>query len=78
LKYGGYKQIYLEYQSPLVFERSYENERIYIAVNVSGQQETVDLNGYGNNGLMDLLLEQRIFDLRHIQLEPHTARILKG
>jgi glycosidase len=78
LKYGGYKQIYLEYQRPFVFERSYENERIYIAVNVSDQHEAVDLSGCGNSGLLDLLLEQRIFDLGHIQLEPHTARILKG
>jgi glycosidase len=77
LKYGGYKQIYLEYNRPFVFERSYENERIYIAVNVSDQHETVDLSGYSKNGFIDLLLDQRIFDLRHIQLEPHTARILK-
>ncbi|MDR0290361.1 MAG: alpha-glucosidase C-terminal domain-containing protein, partial [Treponema sp.] len=78
LKYGAYKQIYLDYQRPFVFERSYENERIYIAVNVSDQCETVDLSGYSNSGFLDLLLEQRIFDPRHIQLEPHTARILKA
>jgi glycosidase len=77
LRYGGYKQIYLEYQRPFVFERSYENERIYIAVNVSDQHENVDLSGCSNSGLLDLLLEQRIFDLRHVQLPPHTARILK-
>jgi glycosidase len=78
LKYGAYKQIYLEYSRPFVFERSYENERIYIAVNVSDQHEVVNLGEYGNNGFFDLLLEQRIFDPRHIQLEPHAARILKG
>jgi glycosidase len=77
LKYGGYKQVYLEYNRPFVFERSYENERIYIAVNVSDKPEMIDLSEYSNSGFLDLLLEQRIFDLRHIQLEPHTARILK-
>jgi glycosidase len=77
LKYGAYRQIYLDYQRPFVFERSYENERVYIAVNASDQVEAVDLSGYSSNGFLDLFLEQRIFDLRHIQLDPHTARILK-
>jgi glycosidase len=77
LKFGNYKQIYLEYNRPFVFERSYENERIYIAVNVSDHSETVDLSRHGS-GFLDLISEQHVSDSRNIQLEPHTSRVLKA
>jgi glycosidase len=77
LKYGKYKQIYMEYRRPFVFERSCENERVYIAVNIADHNETIDLSDCGHRGLWDLLWEEQVFDLNHIQLKPHSARILK-
>jgi glycosidase len=82
LKYGNYKQIYWEYNRPFVFERSYENsyqrsERIFIAVNISDHDETIDISGCNSNALRDLLCEEQITNLHHIQLKPHSARILK-
>jgi glycosidase len=80
LRYGSYRQIYLDYQRPFVFERSCEDERIYIAVNTADHDEVVNLSAHGNahcNGeLWDLLQGERI-NAAHIQLRPHSARILK-
>jgi len=78
LKYGSYRQIYLDYQRPFVFERSCENERIYVAVNVAGYDDAVNLSAHCNGGLWDLLQGERINASHHIQLRPHSARILKG
>jgi glycosidase len=77
LKYGGYKQIYWEYNRPFVFQRSFENENIYIAVNISEHDETIDLSRHGGGGFYDLLSEERISNINQIQLKPHSARILK-
>ena len=44
LKYGGYRQVYLEYRRPFVFERFYESERIFVAVNIADNEDTVDLS----------------------------------
>ena len=76
LKYGGYRQIYLEYRRPFVFERSCENERIYVAVNISGNDEVIDLGNYGR-GFRDLLPGERILNPHHIIMKPYSARILK-
>ncbi|MDR0475471.1 MAG: alpha-amylase [Treponema sp.] len=76
LKYGNYKQVYLEYKRPFVFERSFENERIYIAVNISDRNETIDL-GFDKNDFWDLLCEERLSNFRRIQIRPHSARVLK-
>jgi glycosidase len=78
LKYGSYKQIYLDYNRPFVFERSYENERIYIAVNIADHHETVNLNAYNSAGFWDLLQEEQISSPGYIHLTPHSARILKA
>ncbi len=77
LKYGDYHQIYLEYQRPFIFLRTYENERIYILVNINAWDESVSINSSNNNSFWDLLNEVYIGDPRHIQLKPHSARILK-
>jgi glycosidase len=77
LRYGSYRQIYLDYRRPFVFERSYENERIYIAVNVSAQDEAVNLSAYCRGGLLDLLRGELISAAHNVQLKPHSARILK-
>jgi len=77
LKYGNYKPIYLEYNRPFVFERSWENERILAAVNTADNDETINLSAHGNSGFFDLLREEHINNPRHIQMKPYSARILK-
>ena len=76
LKYGGYRQIYLEYRRPFVFERSCENERIYVAINIAGNDEVINLGNYGS-GFRDLLPGERISNPHHIKMKPYSARILK-
>jgi glycosidase len=77
LRYGSYRQIYLDYQKPFIFERSYENERIYIAVNISDHDEAVNLHSHCNGGFWDLLHGEQIFTSHHIHLKPHSVRILQ-
>jgi cyclomaltodextrinase / maltogenic alpha-amylase / neopullulanase len=77
LKYGKYKHIYLEYNRPFVFERFWENERIFIAVNIADNDETINLSAHSNSGFFDLLREEHIYDSRHIQMKPYSVRILK-
>jgi len=77
LKYGNYKHIYLEYNRPFVFERSLENERILVAVNIADNDETINLSAHSNSGFFDLLQEERINNARHIQMKPYGVRILK-
>ena len=77
LKYGNYRQIYLDYQRPFVFERSIENERIYVAVNIADNDAVIDLSAHCKGSFLDLLLEEHIADTRHIQVKAHSARILK-
>jgi glycosidase len=77
LKYGNYKQIYLDYNRPFVFERSYENEQIYIAVNIADYDEVINLSACNSTGFLDLLQEEYIPVPDRIQLKPHSARVLK-
>ena len=77
LKYGIYKHVYLEYRRPFVFERSYEGERIIIAVNIGEYDETINLSNCGFNGFWDLLWEERIVTPHNIKMKPHSVRILK-
>ncbi|MCL1931190.1 MAG: alpha-amylase family glycosyl hydrolase [Treponema sp.] len=78
LRYGSYRHIYLDYQRPFVFERSCENERIFVAGNIADHDEDINLSKYCNGGFWDLLQEERINTAHNIQLKPHSARILKG
>jgi len=77
LKYGSYRQIYLDYQRPFIFERSCENERILVAVNIADKDEVVDLSAHCKGGVLDLLLQEHITSARSIQLKSHFVRILK-
>lgn len=76
LKYGGYKQVYLEYNQPFIFERGYENERIFIAVNVSDECKRIDLSKYDCNELTDLLSEERLSS-GNIEIKPRRTMALK-
>jgi len=77
LKYGSYKQIYLEYQRPFIFERCHENERIFIAVNITGNEESINLSEHSNGGFVDLLRGELHHIAQHIQMEPYSMLILK-
>jgi glycosidase len=81
LRFGSYKQIYLEYNRPFVFERSCEDENIYVAVNIADRNEIINLNECSNlhcgSGLWDLLCNEPVLDPGCIQIKPHSARILK-
>ncbi|MCL2070265.1 MAG: alpha-amylase family glycosyl hydrolase [Treponema sp.] len=77
LKYGNYQQIYLEYNRPFIFERSYENEQIYVAVNIADCEEVIDLSVQSGSGLWDLLQEENVFAPHNIQMKPHSVRIIK-
>ncbi|MDR1739853.1 MAG: cyclomaltodextrinase [Bacteroidales bacterium] len=78
LKYGSYRQIYLEYQCPFVFERSYENERVFLAVNITDTNKIINLNHCGPGEFLDLLSEESFYNPAHIDIKPYSARILKG
>ena len=77
LKYGSYKQIYLEYQRPFVFERRYENERIFVAVNITDNEQSINLSGHSNDVLVDLLQGERLHTMQNIQMKPHSVLVLK-
>ena len=78
LKYGNYQHIYWEYKRPFVFGRFYENERIYIAVNIADHDEVINLSAQYNGRFWDLLQEEPVFNSHRIQMKPHSVRILKG
>ena len=77
LKYGSYRQICLDYHRPFIFERCYEDEKIYVAVNIGDSDEAVNLGAYNRTGFLDLLSEQKILNPKRIMLKPYSARILK-
>jgi cyclomaltodextrinase / maltogenic alpha-amylase / neopullulanase len=77
LKYANYKHIYLEYNRPFVFERFFENDRIFVAVNIFDNDETISLSAYNNSSFFDLLYGEHINNSHHIQMKPYSVRILK-
>jgi glycosidase len=77
LKYGGYRQVFIAYQRPFVFERFDDTERIFVAVNSAAKDEVVDVSGWGAAGYTDLLSGDQVFaDL--MPMAPCSARILKA
>ena len=79
LKYGGYRQVFLEYQRPFVFERFYRDERIFVAINIRDCIGAIDFNRYNSGGFVDLLSGKQIkaSDVHTIQIPPYSALILK-
>jgi cyclomaltodextrinase / maltogenic alpha-amylase / neopullulanase len=77
LKYGNFKQIYLEYQRPFVFERSFENERIIIVVNIANREDTINLNVNNYCKFFDLLQKEVVFPSNNIYMKPFSVKILK-
>jgi len=77
LKYGNYKQVYIKYNRPFVFERSYEKESVLVAVNISNRDEAINLSTSSSKGFVDLLNGEHIISPNYVQMKPHSARILK-
>jgi glycosidase len=80
LRHGGYRQVYLEYHKPLVFERRYDDERIFVAVNIGNRHEHINLAEEHHGNLLDLLSGVWIqqFETHYIPIEPYSARIIKA
>ena len=80
LKFGGYRQAYLEYHRPFVFERFCDSERIFTAVNVGDNADTLNLNKHHSGGFVDLLSDERVGAQAagNIPIPPHSVRILKA
>jgi len=76
LKYGVYKQIYLEYNRPFIFERSYENERIFIAVNIASRDEELNFYSHCKKRLIDLFTGECVSN-HQIMMKPFSVKILK-
>ncbi|MDR0464706.1 MAG: alpha-amylase [Treponema sp.] len=76
LKYGSYKKLYLEYDCPFMFKRSYENQRIIVAVNIKDRDDFIDLNSHCINELTDLLSGECITP-QYYMIKPHSVLILK-
>ena len=73
LKYGGYRQVQLAYHKPFIFERFLDGDRVFIAVNIGGDTEYIDLSV--NCDLVDLLSGQR-YGSAGIRIAPHSSMIL--
>jgi len=76
LRYGAYRQLYLEYHRPFVFERSCEDERVFTAINIAEQEDAVSLGEGCGEAVMDLLSNERFDANEPIPIAPCTARIL--
>jgi glycosidase len=80
LKYGSYRQIFLEYQKPLVFERVYNNERILVSVNIGGQHEYLNLSEHLRGEFTDLLSGEHFYSdsAKSLAVFPYSSRIIKA
>jgi len=80
LKYGSYREIYLEYHKPLVFERYINNERIFVSININEYHEYLDLSKIHGGGFTDLLSGEKIHhhSICNIPVAPYSSRILKA
>ena len=78
LRLGSYRQVFLEYRKPLVFARQYEDECVYVAVNIGGGQECVDLAREHRGSFLDLLSDELIQEgsAHAIPVAPYSTRIV--
>jgi glycosidase len=78
LRQGDYKQVYIQYKRPFIFERTVQNETIVVAINSSGRTEIVNLSQYRSkfyDMLNDEVIEPR--NLAKLSLSPHWGRVLR-
>jgi cyclomaltodextrinase / maltogenic alpha-amylase / neopullulanase len=77
LKYGKYREVSLEYKKPFIFERCFDEEKIYIAVNITESEAFINLSTRFKGALLDILNGECLHDTHNIQIKPYTVRILK-
>jgi glycosidase len=80
LKYGDYRQVYLEYHRPFIFERFCGSERIFVAINVGDNADTLNLSKSYNGNLVDLLSNEQLNSptTNAVPITQHSVRILKA
>ena len=79
LKYGNYRQVFLEYHKPLVFERRYNDERVFVAINIGSEHEHINLAGEHQGHFVDLFSGEHInhHSAHTISIAPFSSRIIK-
>jgi glycosidase len=77
LCHGSYRQVYIQYQKPLIYERNYNGKNAVIAVNIRDEEDTVDIRQFGRD-FYDVLNDEHISagSLQSLQIPPHWGRIL--
>jgi len=76
LRHGSYRQVSLGYRQLFVFERSYEDESIFVAVNIQNSHTEANLSAHGAK-FRDLLSGELIPSPRRITIEPYSAKLFK-
>ncbi len=77
LHLGSYKQIYIEYHKPFVFERKYNNQTVLIIINPREDEEYLNLSSYCfdfYDALNDTSISKN--DLNNLKINPYWGRIL--
>ena len=77
LKYGGYRQVYIEYRRPFAYERFYGDERVFTVINADDNEGFINLSKYSEN-FRDMLSGETVYggSAANIRVDPHSARIL--
>jgi glycosidase len=79
LQYGDYREVFIAWQKPFLFERRLTEQWVVIAINPMEQAETIDLSVYGCP-LRDLLTDEEFEEDRcaAIPMPPYGGRILQA
>ncbi|MDR0984252.1 MAG: hypothetical protein LBL93_04500, partial [Ruminococcus sp.] len=72
LRYGDYRQLYLQYHMPLAFERNFDGERIVVAINSQDCTHTISVGGESGK---DLISGETV-NLNNLTLNPFSAKII--
>ena len=78
LKYGAFENVNIKNEQ-LVFKRQYEDQTVYIALNLANEAKSMDFKVDGDTNLVDVLNEYETFSANgwaNISIPPYSARIL--
>ncbi|NDJ55331.1 MAG: alpha-amylase [Chloroflexi bacterium] len=80
LRYGGYRQIYLDH-AQFAFARDFEGDTLIVALNADLHAESIRLEGLAGSELVDLLNGEERFPIQgaeaELRLPPTWGRILR-
>ena len=79
LRTGTYKQLYIAYQKPFVFQRQLDNQTIIVIINPTSHEHFLDLAPYINTSFHDILNDAYFNpnELTNVKISPHWGRIIK-